>query len=93
MNIMPEHGRGTGGVPVAVMQDAIERTGMSLPDIARALDWTTTKPDTCRLKRTLGLRRRACRTKSAPVYSEYVSYDVAVRICDAAGIDPHLVGV
>lgn len=86
-------GRGAQGVPVEVMIDAIERTEYTLPEIARALGWVRTQPDTLRLKRTLGLLTRRCSTKSEDVRNRMVSYDVAVKICEAAGIDPHLVGV
>lgn len=48
------------------------------------------KPDTSHAQRVLGLRRQGCQGAGE---KQYVTYDVAVRLCEALGMDPHVAGV
>lgn len=76
-------------IDLAPLREAFLASGRTLVDVARALDWYDRgKPDGGRVSRSLGLR---------PYYSGRVkrsrlraacSYEMAVRLADAIGVDP-----
>ncbi len=86
-----ERPRGVGEVPIDALKKAFERSGMTKVELATKMGWM--RPNIDRVNRTLGYRpdsntrgvRRQPRT--------YVSYAMAVRLCDALGADPVDVGV
>lgn len=71
-----------GEVPVEVLREAMRNTGLSLPDVARAMEW-----DLGRLRRALGLRLDRGKQRMA------VRYETAVKFADAIGLDPVDLGV
>jgi hypothetical protein len=87
-----------------LLREAVEREmakpeGPTLATICHRLGWTNAKksrpnpsPDTTRLRRRLGHATQRM-GNGAQGKSKRVQYDVAVRICEAAGIDPVDVGL
>jgi hypothetical protein len=87
-----------GEVPVAPLRSAFLRSGVSAYEVAARLGWTRRGryigheiPDTSRVKRTLGLK--PYRTNGRNVVRQRVTYDRAVEVADAIGVDFHEVGV
>lgn len=78
-----------GDIPTQILREALERSGMTVVELARALDWNDNRgfPDTHRLRRQLGLSwqqdGRGYRT-----YRRTVNYQRAVEIIQAMGFDP-----
>lgn len=57
-------------------------------ELCRRLGWVQVKPDTSRLKRTLGLS-----PNSEGKLQESVNYETALLLCEALGLDPVDVGL
>lgn len=71
-------------VDVTLLREAFLRSGVSAHAVARELGWT--RPDGARVRRALGIsvqHSRGCR-----FYQRSMSYDRAVRIAEAIGVDP-----
>lgn len=71
-------------VETSVLKDAFEKSGLSLAELARRLQWY--HPDTQRVKRTLGINPEL--TRGCHIYRKAVRYDTALRIIRALDADP-----
>lgn len=74
----------TGEIDIAPIREAFERSGLTLTEVARRLGWT--RPDQPRIGRALGYHRDHGRLR------QQVTYETAVQLCRAIGIDPVDVG-
>lgn len=89
----------SGDVPVAPLRDAFERSGITSIELAKRLGWFTggndPKPDGSRVVRTLGIKPSGKGSKpvTRSLEDKMVSYDNAVLLADALGLDPVDVGV
>lgn len=66
-------------VPVAVIQEAFTKSGLSQREVARRMGYVKTIADTAPVRRMLG--------------QESVRYETAVRFAEALGVDPVDLGV
>lgn len=80
-------------IPNGPVREAVLRSGISLAELARRMGYM--RPDSTPLRRSLGLvayvdvkRHRAAGRWTQPS----ITYEMAERICEAAGIDPVDVG-
>lgn len=86
-------------VPNAPFRERFEQLkarGYSVADVALWLGWyrsDTKMPDNSRVMRTLGLAPWPSGSKGGWYYADTVSYERAVELCDALGLDPHECGV
>jgi hypothetical protein len=78
-------------VPVEPLREAFRRSGLSSGDLARALGWM--RPDHARVERQLGIKTAGRARGSNPYYIESTSYDRAVELARAMGVDPTEVGL
>ena len=78
--------RGQFEVPIEPLRDAFLRSGLSTHELARRLGWV--KPDNARVRRALGLYPDRNGRGTQPRLRETTSYDRALAIADALGIDP-----
>ncbi len=83
--------RGRGEVECRPIAEAVLKSGVSRAEIARRLGWSKSKPDTWRVSRMLGLVEG--QDGYGRRYQEFMDYDNAVKICQAADIDPVDVGL
>lgn len=81
-------------------REAFERSGMTVRELADALEWTRPNagrsvPDVERVKVTLGLKYRYERTNGVVRHhtNRTISYDNAVLLTRAMGLDPVDLGV
>lgn len=91
-------------VDLAPLREAFEVSGRSAADVARAMGWFCTnkfggrgKPQTVadgpRVRRALGLRPEQTKAGYPPALRQRCSYEMAVRLAHAIGVDPHEVGL
>lgn len=78
-------------VPVAPLREAFLRSDMTAGDLARALGWM--KADHQRVARQLGLQHDTNGHGSPTRSRGTMSYNRAVQIAEALGIDPTEVGL
>ncbi|MGZ6854411.1 MAG: hypothetical protein ACXVGC_10180 [Mycobacteriaceae bacterium] len=80
-------------VPNDRLREAIIDTGLSMSEVARNAELL--KPDTGRVRVLLGLSptHTTSRGRKYRVHCQNVNYDMAVRLCRAAGLDPVDVGL
>lgn len=72
----------------AAIGQMLEDPDFSWGEICRRLGWVVEKPDTSRLKRTLGLQ-----DTGYGAFNKTVQYETAVKLCEALGLDPVDVGL
>jgi len=72
-------------VPVAPLRKALLESGVSTSELARRLGWV--RPDSSRVARQLGILSNVDSTGRSYV-RETTSYERALEICEALGIDP-----
>jgi hypothetical protein len=75
----------TGEYDLRPFREAFERSGLSITEVARRLDWTC--PDQDRAGRTLGLHRDHGK------YRQRLCHHTALALCKALDIDPVDVGL
>ena len=90
-------------VDLTLLREAFLRSGRTASEVARALDWTRRSysrnaaghrrgpyvvPDGCRVKRALGLKLENQGHGYPTKYRERCSYEMAVRLAHAIGVDP-----
>lgn len=83
-------------IDLAPLREAFQRSGKSPADVARELGWTTHKGDADgpRVKRALGLRPYTAGGRPGETFMrKRCSYDTAVRLAEAIGVDPADVGL
>lgn len=85
-----DHWKAVDGISTALLYEAIERSGISLNDLAQRLGMYRTREARLTGKFKDGGDVTHLRRKMS---AEFVDYDFAVRICKAADIDPVDVGV
>ena len=76
-------------VPVDGLREAFERSGLTSGELARRLGWT--KPDGYRVYRQLGLTPH--HSRGHVEFRQTMSYDRALEIANALGVDPVDVGL
>lgn len=83
----------TDRVPNERLREAILDTGIPMSEVARNAELL--KPDTNRVRVMLGLRpsHTTSRGRKYRTHCQSVDYDMAVRLCLAAGLDPVDVGL
>jgi len=72
-------------VPVAPLRQALLDSGVTTSELARRLGWV--RPDTVRVARQLGILPNIDGTGRSYT-RETTSYERALEICEALGIDP-----
>lgn len=88
--ILPETGtRTVGAVPCEVLQEVLERSGVSRTELARRLGWYKTVPNVPRINVALGLAPNSGTRKR----QRGVRYSTAARICEALGASPFELGI
>jgi len=83
---VPNRTRGQFEVPLEPLRDAFLRSGVSASELARRLGWV--RPDSERVRRSLGLKLDQNSRGYPPRLRETTSYERALAIADALGIDP-----
>jgi hypothetical protein len=78
-------------VPVAPLREAFLRSGLSRCEVARRMGWGNKAG--YRASRALGLVPTPMRRGYPPKHIETTSYDRAVQLARAIGIDPTDVGL
>jgi hypothetical protein len=88
-------------VPTAPLREAFERSGLSVCELARRLDWwhhtsdgnggRRRAPDTMRVARQLGIKPTHSRRKVH--LRQAMRYERALEIAEAIDVDPHEVGL
>ena len=73
-------------VPVEVVRDAFERSGISAAELARRLGWT--RPDGTRVQRQLGLIDNRRSRGSRAARRATMTTGRAIEIIEAIGADP-----
>lgn len=71
-------------VPVETIQKALADSGLSVNEVARRLGWYRTIPHTVKVRRALGI----VKSGGSGVKQEAVTYNRAVQLIDAMGLDP-----
>jgi hypothetical protein len=72
-------------VDVTLLREAFERSGLSMAEVARRLNWS--KPDAYRVGRALGIYTRHSTGPSKK--QEFMSYEHALELARALNLDPH----
>jgi len=81
-------------VPVAPLREAFLRSGRTAVEVARSLDWYDKgRPDGYRVKRALGIKPSPFGKGYGLKCIQSTSYDRALRIAYAIGVDPVDVGL
>ena len=73
-------------VPVAPLREAFLRSDVTASELARRLGWV--RPDSSRVGRQLGLLQSCDGRTRQPYIRETTTYERALEICAALGIDP-----
>jgi len=73
-------------VPIAPLREAFLRSDTSVQELARRLGWM--RPDGYRVQRQLGIRPGSNGHGYPARERETMSYERALEICEALGIDP-----
>lgn len=73
----PGNGLRETDVPCEVLEEAFEKSGLSLTQLARRMGYFRQIPNTEHAQRVLGRRGQ-----------QYVRYDTALKFCEALGLDP-----
>lgn len=81
-------------VPVEQLRDAlqkaVERGETTYSEVARRMGWM--KPDGFRVRRAVGIAKSYAR-RSGRQQQEFMSYDLAMALAEAIGVDPVDVGL
>lgn len=82
-------------VSIAPLREAFERTGLTATEVARSLNWYDHRgrADGQRVKRALGILPSAMGRGCGSKCIRSTSYERAVKLADAIGIDPVDVGL
>lgn len=73
-------------IPVGPVREAVERSGVSLRELARRLDWW--RPDDLRVARRLGRLTTNSGHGGGRYYAKTIDCETALSIVDAVGADP-----
>lgn len=87
----PNRTRGQFEVPTEPLRRAFQESGLTAYELAQRLGWA--RPDTGRVKRTLGLQLDHNGRGTNPRLRQTTSYERAAEIAIALGIDPVDVGL
>lgn len=79
---------GPGEIPVEKLQAAFRKSGLSKCEVARRLGWMKHIPNVHRLNETLGLEPSTTGKKR-----KRVTYQTALRLCEALGASPIEMGI
>lgn len=95
---LPGHAPSNGArfeIPVAPLREAFERSGLTAAEVARVLDWRDPRGriDGRRVKRALGIVPVAMGRGYGPKCVRSTSYERALKLADAIGVDPVDVGL
>lgn len=71
-------------VPVENIQKALDDSGLTQSEVARRMGWFRTQPDIARVRRAIGKHPSG---GTRPL-QKHVTYDRAVLIVEAMGLDP-----
>jgi hypothetical protein len=85
-------------VEVALLREAFLRSGLTAGDVARVLGWRAAgsqrgRADSQRVKRYLGITPYPGTRGYPPRLRERFSYEMAVKLAEAIGVDPVDVGL
>lgn len=78
-----------GEVPVENLQRAFRKSGLTQAELARRLGWKRVVPNVKRVRQCLGFETQTATGKK----QERVTYETALRLCQAMNADPFEVGV
>ena len=77
-----------GEIDVAKLQEALLRSGISKSELARRMNWMRTRPDIHRVNQYLGLERLSNGERR-----KRVTYEIAVKLCEAMNSSPIDLGI
>lgn len=77
-------------VPIAPLREAFKRSGLTAAEVARVLDWYDhrSRPDSHRVQRAFGIAPSGMGHGYAPKRIRSTTYERALMLADAIGIDP-----